>query len=206
MTSTTDTIPRPSITTTRHGLEVRPPYREPLFTKRAHELHGAWNGTRWLFDPRDEALVRHACVQAFGSDGDDTGELATIRIELDQILSHPQTMVLPDRHTIGQIRWCGRVLATRERRDDAVVLGRGVRLIAGEFSGQCGTRRDPELGDLSGIRLEVRDIPQVRVDELADAERAGVVQLYQTVDRETLHAERDRLLQRLAAIERQLAD
>ena len=70
----------------------------------------------------------------------------------------------------GQVKFLGRVIASRWSRDEAVHLADGVVKISGEFSRSGGSLAHPRVcpGGCQPVTLEIRDIPR----ESLGAERA----------------------------------
>lgn len=133
------------------------PYH-PDAISRFRALGGAWDGTRWLFDPRDEARVRDIAVAVYGTDGTPHG-VVDVRVVLTAARA--------------AVRWesdasmflLGRQIARRAARDYRVQLGDGVAVIAGAFAATGGSRANPAIGSLDGITVEVRDVPAVLADQ-----------------------------------------
>lgn len=189
-----------TITEAGSNLVVSTPYVEE-FPPAARKIGGRWNGSdkTWIFDSRDTDRVKSLCRNLFGTAGaEDEADLITVQIKLDE-LNQPAFFECANGSSYAnRIRWCGRVIAHRASRDGDVDLGDGVRLVAGTFEYRGGSVKNPALGDLDGVELEVRDVPRLMFDQLPDTD--GVTVLDTTVDREALAAERTRLLERLAEI------
>lgn len=170
------------------------PYH-PDFPAEARKLGGRFDrdgGKTWVFDARDEDRVRALCVRIFGTDGS-PAELVTIRLD-------------PERLAYGEseIWLCGRKIAWRPGRDDEVRLGDGVILISGGFPGSGGSRQYPRLQPKAGTILEIRDLPAAHPD-LENPDDSIEILNNEAADRASLQAEKDRLLARIAEIDKALA-
>lgn len=166
------------------------PYN-PGLPAKARLIGGRWDaGTKaWGFDARDEQRVRALAQSIYGTDGaDDLDDVVTVRIPGDY--GHPSGRA-------GRtITVCGRIVAERRARDEAVHLAPGVVLVAGDFDPSGGSARKPAIGSNDAV-LEVRDIPR------SAALAAGLTPVGEEC-REALLSERARLELRLAEIEEEL--
>lgn len=187
-------------------LVVETPY-SPEFPPAARRIGGQWsaNSKSWVFDVRDEVRVRELCRDLFGTSGsEDEGELITAHLELGKLDQVYFWECVGGSGFANQIRWCGRVIARRLNRDDAVELGSGVRLLDGQFESRGGSMKNPQLGDVEGIKVEVRDVPRLMFDRLPNLD--GVTLVDEAVNRVALQVEREQLLARLAEIDAVLGD
>lgn len=170
-------------------LHVSSPYH-PDFPELARRNGGRFNrdNSTWVFDPRDEAKVRDILKEVYGTDGSAVGETVTVRLGMGP-------------WTNEQTCWfAGRKVAHRPGRDGEVVLGAGVVIVSGNFSGSGGSMKYPTLGNY-GEELpvvEVRDIPAGHPDLKEYANRLTVVS--KEVSREALEEEKATLLARLDEI------
>lgn len=178
------------ITTDAEVTSLVGPYNAGLPAK-ARLIGGRWDaGTKsWRFDARDEQRVRALAQSIYGTDGaGDLDDVVTVRIAGDY--GHPSGV------TGRTITVCGRIVAERRARDDAVHLAPGVVLMAGGFDPSGGSARKPAIGPNDAV-LEVRDIPR------SAALAAGLTPVGED-RREALLTERARLEVRLAEIDKEL--
>lgn len=135
---------------------VDTPYN-PEWTVRARSLGGRWDALsrRWVFDPRDEAVVREAVREAYGTDGSETET-----VDIDLTLTKPVLKYL-EREASNSWNYHGRDLAYRPQRDSPVRLGEGVRLLRGpDFESSGGSKNHPAIGNYGPPRtLLIRDVP-----------------------------------------------
>lgn len=158
-------------------------------------LGGRWDSGRkaWRFEARDAGRVRELLRKYFGRD-DQPVRVVDVRVVLGEVADWRE-----------QEAWfAGRRIARRPHRDSAVQLGAGVIIHQGEFEESGGSVKYPDLGNLDGIILEVRDVPA----DHPDLQQDGVTVLTQGEEsaalddatRAALEAERAALKARLAEI------
>jgi len=134
---------------------VKAPYNTE-FPRKAGELGGRWNGSRWDFDERDLESVRRLCWEWFGEDGDRVG-LVTIRVCVEGDLTA----------SAGPVTLAGRVIASAKGRDTGAKLGEGVVLLEGRASGG-GSVKNWQTVVHQGAVFLVRDFPAHRVEDIRD--------------------------------------
>lgn len=178
--------PTISITVANGKCCVVSPYN-PSFVSQAQKLNGDFLKPNWVFDARDEERVRELCREVYGTDGSHM-EVVTARVRVDSY-GFSQSLYL-----------FGRQLAKRWQRDDRVVLGDGVIVVTGGFSGSGGSVKNPRLDINEGTVLEVRDIPAGH----ADLTNADVEIITTETGPDELLAEKARLETRLAEINARL--
>lgn len=184
--------------TSRGRLAVTTPY-SPEFVASAKRLGGRWapKTKAWEFDPRDRARVEDILAQCFGWVSQPSGELATVRVTIDDGAGNAP-----------EVRFAGRPICWRRGRDEDVRLADNVVIVAGRFPGSGGSMRRPMVISAPSdaeVTLEVRDIP---VEALAaeTSSRWERVDAGGAAQRDALVAERERLVARLAEIDAILAD
>ncbi len=188
--------------TSRGRIAVTTPYSAD-FVAAAKRLGGRWapKSKTWTFDPRDRARVEDILTQCFGWVSQPSGELATVRVVIDD-----------GGGNVPEVRFAGRPICWRRGRDEAVRLADNVVLVAGHFPGSGGSMRRPLVISAPSdaeVTLEIRDIP---VEALAaetssrwDSLRWERVDAGGAAQRAALVAERKRLQSRLAEIDAILA-
>ncbi|HRR40482.1 MAG TPA: hypothetical protein P5244_04545 [Syntrophales bacterium] len=176
---------------------VTSPYNAD-FVDRAKRLGGRWQSPSWVFDIRDEQAVRNLCRTIYGTDGQSIPDVVTIRATLDS----------SKRAYQGPITLFGRVVARAFGRDSGARLGEGVILVSGRFfSGGSRMNWYTEVKD--GTVVRIHDIPRAAAEK---AIAAGATWLTieddapVTIDIEALMVERNRIMERLAEIDRLLAE
>lgn len=124
------------------------------FIAAARSISGRWDARAkvWVFDSRDRERLSEILYKFFGYVEHPSGELATVRVTLDEGTYEEER---------GQVRFLGRVIASRWSRDEAVRLADGVVKVSGEFSRSGGSRAHPRVcpGGCQPAVLEIRDIP-----------------------------------------------
>lgn len=169
----------------------------PDFVKGAKRLGGKWNGDTkaWLFDVRDRDRVEDLLASCYGYSVAPSGELATVRIILDE-----------DNASGKEVYFAGRSICSRRYRDVPVKTADNVVIIDGEFPASAGSVRYPAV--IRGSRtvtIEVRDVP---IEALAAEKelRFERIDADTQAQHEALIAERERLIARLAEIDEALND
>lgn len=192
-----------TITEARRGrLAVTTPYSAD-FVAAAKRLGGRWapKSHAWTFDLRDRERVEDILAQCFGWVSQPSGELATVRVVVDDGAGN-----------VPEVRFAGRPICWRRGRDESVRLGDNVVIVDGRFPGSGGSARRPLVISAPSdteVTLEIRDIP---VEALTNADSSRWDSLrWERVDaggaaqRAALIAERERLQSRLSEIDAILA-
>lgn len=153
-------------------------------------IGGRWDPARkaWSFDPRDKTRVEGIAGRYFGYRADASGETVTIRFKAS------------DHDKYGVIMFANRTIARRAGRDAPVDMAEGAVVVEGRWKHSGGSRTNPDVGETSGIVIELRDIPVEMLETEPDDS-------YEVVDGDPLKAlreERDRLMERIQEIDRQL--
>lgn len=124
------------------------------FIAAARSISGRWDAPAkvWTFDSRDRERLTEILYKFFGYVEHLSGELATVRVILDEDTYEEEQ---------GQVKFLGRVIASRWSRDEAVRLADGVVKVSGEFSRSGGSLAHPRVcpGGCQPVALEIRDIP-----------------------------------------------
>lgn len=177
---------------------LQSPYH-PHLPDRARALGGAFDaGSKcWRFSARDEQRVRDLAREIYGTDGAAADRTVDVRI----------TMADCEHLLLGQrgpeCLWLfGRKIAERPARDSRVRLGADVVTVEGGFPASGGSVKNPALNAYDGTILEVRGVPAGHPDL---ARGPAIVVEPEGPDTETLRAERERLLARVAEIDAHLA-
>lgn len=124
------------------------------FIAAARSISGRWDAPAkvWTFDSRDRERLTEILYKFFGYVEHPSGELATVRATLNEDTYEEEQ---------GQVKFLGRVIASRWSRDEAVRLADGVVKVSGEFSRSGGSLAHPRVcpGGCQPVVLEIRDIP-----------------------------------------------
>lgn len=135
------------------------------FISAARSISGRWDAPAkvWTFDSRDRERLTEILYKFFGYVEHPSGELATVRVTLDEGTYEEEQ---------GQVKFLGRVIASRWSRDEAVRLADGVVKVSGEFSRSGGSLAHPRVcpGGCQPVVLEIRDIPRESLDAERDLE------------------------------------
>ena len=186
------------ITKSGETLSVHSPYNTD-FVAKARKIAGKWDGDHraWTFDVRNEAKVRALLTEVYGTDGAAVADVVSVRIKL----------VDGADCAAGPITIAGRVIARAFGRDSGAKLGEGVVVEAGGFS-SGGSMKNWRTTSRAGTVILLHDFPRAAIakvqDEDGDVDTIEIVEPAPTIDREALTAERERLLVRLAEIDKAL--
>lgn len=189
------------ITIEKNGstIAVSAPYNS-LFVTGAKPLNGKWNNNRWIFDAREEALVRALCQEHYGTDGISAPDLVTIRIRWG-------SMAYTDH---GPLSIRGRPLARAFGRDSGAKLADGVVVIEGGFD-SGGSMKNWDTRCRPGTTVLVHDVPRSVAEgaiaaQSADDNRQVSIECAEKPPLADLSAERERLMERLAEIDAAIAE
>jgi len=163
------------------------------FVDAARNLGGKWSSPAWVFDIRDEAAVRAACLKSYGTDGVKTDQV-DVRITIkDSIAVEKKAITI-----------FGKVVARAFGRDSGAKTGDGIVIEEGKF-GSGGSAKNWDTTAQAGTTFIMRDISKSLVEANTD-KNIGIEILSATaeIDKDALQAERDRLMTRLAEIDEQL--
>lgn len=112
-----------TVTLTASGgrLIAKTPFANTNFNSRARAMAGHWDAIAggWVFDARNEALVRAALRRSYGTDG--TTPADTVSVQMSVAKSQWQ----------GPVEVAGRVIARAFGRDSGAKLGQGIVLVSG---------------------------------------------------------------------------
>ena len=140
------------IETSETKVKVYSPFNRE-FINEAKKLNGKWDGSAWVFDPRDEQRVRDICKDIYGY-GYSVDNAVTVQVKYSRINE--------------QALWrFGRKILERGARDWNVKLGDNVVIVSGSFGSSGGSRRYPVIGASVGddpVVLEIRNVPRPMVD------------------------------------------
>lgn len=167
----------------------------PEFNKDANGTAGIWNKAmnRWEFPASQEQRVRDLARKWWGTDGEDefASDIVTVRVDFldgDGVKGHFGGIELYE---------FGRLVAKREARDVPVRLGEGVILVSGGFPNSGGSVRNVRFEPRDNTVIEVLDVPR---NAVPDNKYYRIIEA--KIDREALAEERERLIARLAEIDK----
>lgn len=184
-----------TITTTESQVRVHSPYN-PAFPDEAKKLGGKWqaDSKAWVFDARDESRVRELCREVYGTDGSDDGDQVTLKITIhDEIGARHQALY-----------FAGRQVARAWGRDSGARLGEGVVVLEGGF-GSGGSVKNWRTKARAGTVFELRDVPrpaaEKEIENYAQDNNVDIKIIDETIDRDALLSERERLMTRIQEID-----
>jgi hypothetical protein len=161
---------------------------------------GRWDAAKkvWVFDARDTQAVAEICQRVYGVNPlAPATPTCTLRVRMANM-----NMAMWARIDKPEVWLVGRRICWRPTRDAQVLLGEGVVLVEGHFRSSGGSMRHPAVGEVAGVVLEVRDVPQALAEE-AVAEHPNAVEIVQeTVPPDpfaAIEAQLDQLLAQLPA-------
>lgn len=184
------------VTVSNSSLSVVSPYH-PSFPSKAKDLGGKWNPDRraWIFDARDESRVRDLCRKIYGTDGTTpTCDLVTIRL----------TALVDRKIERGGVFAAGRCIASATGRDSGARLCERVVLLSGCIT-SGGSMKNWLTHVYKGAVVELKDVPRAAIEKI-NTEKWSVEIVEQAVNKAALRAELETLKNRVAEIEKQLAE
>lgn len=174
-------------------IAVQAPYHAE-FVAKAKNMGGKWQSPRWVFDIRNENLVRQACIDCYGTDGETTADTVTLKVSLAG-----GSYCLRSAITL-----CGRTIARAFGRDSGARLGDGIVLLEGEFISSGSMKNWATEVREGGAIVLIHDFPRVRIsDAKKESESITVLEVIdesENTDIESLVKEKERLLARIAEI------
>lgn len=181
-------------------IDVFSPYN-PEFPSSAKSLGGRWNSVEkcWSFDSRDEENVRKLCQDIYGTDGTES-ELVTVRIAANRDL---------ESDYCDSFYLFGRQIARATGRDSGAYPCDGVVVVSGRKFQSGGSRKNWKTIIKKDTVFEVRDVPKLAVEneDSYDYKNYCSVEIVEnTIDRSALIVEREKLLARIAEIDKVLED
>ena len=179
------------VTELGNEVSVRTPYVKG-WPDRAKQLGGRWDGKAWRFDSRDKPRVEELLSKFVGWVAGPSGETVTIRTPIAGAKCEYEQ----------ELHVAGRLIARRPSRDSRVQLGAGVVVVEGHFGGMGGSHKNPALGDVDDVVVELRDFP---VEAIQRIEVPHQVVTEKTEQLAELRAERDRLQARIAELDAAIA-
>lgn len=187
------------ITRTETKIMVKSDY-STTFVTEAKKISGKWNADNksWDFDIADEDRVKALLRKIYGEDGETAVETVRVEIVLDKI----NWSGMPD----GVLEMFGRTLLQRRSRDAAVIQHDSVLVVKGSFDRSGGSAKYPRIAQSSDMVIEVKSVP-LALAEKAAADFPDAIRIISEakIDRATLEAEKEKLLLRIAEIEKLLA-
>jgi hypothetical protein len=159
------------------------------FVKVARTMGGKWHSPSWVFDIREEDLVRSTCLKIYGTDGVNT-DLVDVQITLNDF----------DAKKCAPIVIFGKTVARAFGRDSGAKIGTGIVIKSGKF-GSGGSAKNWLTTAENGTSFIMRDVSRSLVE--ANIEKSIHTEIISEtdIDIEALKAEKEKLIARLAEIE-----
>lgn len=169
-------------------VKVESPYNGG-FVARARDMGGKWASPCWVFDERDERMVRQACLDVYGTDGTPTA-VTTIRVSLDEALGGWGA----DELAVGPVQ-----VLKKWNRDQRPRLGPGCVVVEGALKSHGGSRRNPKITFEEGTIIEVRDVPVLAARQAVEEDHDAFWMVSAPAD--DLTAEEKSIVEMLRALE-----
>lgn len=169
------------------------PYN-PEFVKLIKNIGGArWNGECWVIPATEIDIAREYMLDVYGESDISVGENVTIKITAKETLSKERSDVV----------FANKVLARAWSRDGGARVGADVTLLEGEIdSGGSRNRWDSVVYE--GAVFLLRNV-NTKVLEKEDKSKFDVEAVTeQVIDKSALKAEKEKLLKRIAEIDKLL--
>jgi len=183
------------IETNEKTISVTADYNDE-FVKVARTIGGKWNSPSWVFDIREENLVRSTCLKIYGTDGVNT-DFVDVQITLNDF----------DTEKCTPIIIFGKTVARAFGRDSGAQIGTGIVIKSGKF-GSGGSAKNWLTIAEDGTSFIMRDVSRNLVEaNMEKSIQAEIISETETtgIDTDALKAEKEKLISRLADIESLLA-
>lgn len=168
------------------------------FIRKAHEISGRWEMPYWVFDEKNEAVLRNILMEIYGEDGTPQKEV-TVDIDLDKYYHSDY------KSNNDEAIFHGKSLCYRPGRDSCVRMQNDAIVVAGGFPHRGGSVKYPCLNWNDGTVIRVT-VPETVY--LAEKDKDGVT-LYESADKaqkvKALEDEKERLTARIAEIDAEIA-
>lgn len=182
-----------SISANSDKISVVSPFNSD-FVKDARNLGGNWSGGAWVFDAREEADVRAACMKHYGEDGFTKDTIDVLVTFMTEKFANRKPIVL-----------FGRTVARAVGRDSGARIGNGVVLKSGGFK-SGGSVKNWETIALKDTSVLLRDVSRSLVESF-DSKDVSIEVIDQAItSKKALEEEREKLIARLAEIDKLLAE
>jgi hypothetical protein len=181
------------------AISISVPYN-PDFVKRIKVAGGKWDsGNRlWRLDIRAKEAAHDICMDIYGHDGSDSDpDLVTLRVKF-----------LADQDVIGgPIVIAGRSIASAKGRDTGAKIGDGVSFVSGSPE-SGGSVKNWRTCVSEGTIVDIYDVPREKAEQVIDEANyaAEIIESKPAVNIIDLQAERERLVVRIAEIDRILSE
>ena len=159
------------------------------FVKVAHTMGGKWHSPSWVFDIREEDLVRSTCLKIYGTDGVNA-DLVDVQITLNDF----------DAKKCAPIVIFGKTVARAFGRDSGAKIGTGIVIKSGKF-GSGGSAKNWLTIAEDGTSFIMRDVSRSLVEANMEKSIQAEIISETDIDIEALKAEKEKLVARLAEIE-----
>ena len=171
------------VTVENEKIKVNSPYNKS-FVAGAKQIQGKWNAPCWVFPEENKEAVKALLIECYGECGE-LGAVSTVTVDIDL-----------DTYTEGYED------GERLYRDREVIFSDNAMLISGGFATSGGSAKNPRISADEGTIVRVKGVPETIYSKIKDHEG---VKLVSDIDVESLKAEREKLLKRIAEIDGLLA-
>ena len=177
-------------------IAVKSPYNID-FVEEARRRNGSFNSTKkeWFFDERDEDYIRELCIKIYGTDGEITAETVNVRVTVNSTWAEWR----------GGLALYGRQIARAWGRDSGAKSGEGVIWVSGDGADSGGSVKNWRTIIAAGTVIELRDIPKSLVENNNIPDELSVEIISEnSIDKDALKAEREKLTARIDEIDKLL--
>ncbi|MDD2321238.1 MAG: hypothetical protein PHO83_14435 [Geobacteraceae bacterium] len=170
-----------------------------LFVAEAKNIDGKWSETAkaWVFDVRDEQRVRDLCMKYYGTDGV-VNDLCTLKVKW---LEDEKSKIC------SAITVYGRPVAKAKGRYTGATLQDGIVLIEGAFTSGGSWQKWVTYVD-GGTEVLIRSFPHMAAKDLISDQSNNIIYSIEVEEspseHDALNAERERIIERLAEIDKRL--
>lgn len=150
-----------SVERTGDQIVARTPFLNSNFNAKARNLAGHWDRARggWIFDARNEPMVRAALRRAYGSDGTAPADTVSVRFHVDRDVWQ------------GPVEVAGRTIARATGRDSGATLGQGIVMLSGDVNSGGSVKNWHTVVDATVL---MHDVPRKVAEKMIAGGYTGV--------------------------------
>ena len=179
--------------------EMQTPYNKDFISEIKTIGSARWNPSKkcWTVAEEDKEDAKRILMDVYGEDGETTQEEVTIKIRFTDDVEESE----------GPVTYAGKVLARAFSRDSGAIVGDDVILESGEIT-SGGSRRYWDTVVKKDTIMTVKHVSKAMIQKEIENETYGIEIIEESnseINKKALLEEKEKLLARLAEIEKLLA-